>query len=106
MTDKDSLVSIIDSIFKCEEAKKIYKEHNLKSTLVHIYDDIDIPEMCLVAIGRIRKPVRIESRRELSDAFDRDDNGVCRDTLVSLVKPLEDMLFEGEPKLSVVRKED
>lgn len=105
MIDKDCLVCIIESIFNCEEANKIYKDHNLKSTSVYIYDDIDMPEMCLLAIGRIRKPVRVESRRELSNAFDIDDNSVCRDTLLSLVRPLEDMLFEGPPKLSVVKGE-
>jgi hypothetical protein len=105
MTTETSLPDIIQNILNCEESNKIFHDNNLKSTMYHIYDDIDIPEVCFLAIGRIRKPVRIEARREISESFNLPDSPHCKDILQSLMIPLEDMLFEGTSMLSVVKSE-
>lgn len=102
-----SLVDIVDKIFDCEEVENIYRTTGIQSTTLHL-EDHEHASMCLIAIALPKRTMTKEERRLFSAPFDLDEKEWSRDVILSLIEPVEDMIYEQteRPTLSVVRKED
>jgi hypothetical protein len=60
-----------------------------------------------MAIALPKRTMKKEERRLFSAPFDLDEKEWSRDVILSLIEPVEDMIYERteRPKLSIVKSE-
>jgi hypothetical protein len=107
MTPPDTkLRDVIQSIFSCEGVEKIYKDNKLQCTMAHVYDDEEKSvDLCFMAIAMPKRRIKPGEKLFFSPESELN-HSACVDIMSFLIGPLEKMILDAIPKLSIVKKDD